>query len=671
MNLSGLRLPRLAAGLTLLASLALRLDAADLLPVETFFDDNSIRQMALSPDGNKIAMIAPNNGRYSIALLDTTTGKTGVVVHFSDENIRSVFWKGNDRLLFTSNVEGHEVPLLASTDLQGKSVKRILESRRRRDDFSLFFGSLEDSFPKSDDHILILGYTSESEPSRIAPSMPRNPTPNIYQVNVKTAKRLQLTVLDQGSDNHLFDGEGNLRIAVFYEGSKMFLRSRSANGQSWHTLRELDPLAPALDVRSLSLDGKTAYVISYAEHDRGVLREMDPETGALGRVLFDPPAGEIQNLVFSRDRSRLLGVTWEDAKDHIHWFDEKWRALQAGLEQGFKGYEVAITSLSLDEKRFLFRVYSDRTPGLYYLADLRGKGLQVQPLSAARPAIKAEQMRPMEVVNFTARDGLPIQAYLTRPAGSDGKRVPLIVLPHGGPWARDSWGFDPEVQFLANRGYAVLQLNFRSSNGYGRAFVDAGDREWGAKMQNDITDGVKWTIDQGIADPERIGIMGGSYGGYATLAGVTYTPELYKFGINIVGVADLKYITRYDVRTNPISRAVYVKKVGEGDEFLRSRSPVNFVSNIRVPTFHAYGRNDPRVEIEQWQQLEGQLKKHGKPYEILLEESEGHGFEKAEAAIKLYKAIDGFLARNMPTEVNRGVVRPGELRVVEMPAKSH
>ncbi len=671
MNLPGLRLPRLAAGLTLLASLVLHLDAAELLPVETFFDDNSIRQMALSPDGNKIAMIAPNNGRYSIALLDTTTGKTGVVVHFSDENIRSVFWKGNDRLLFTSNVEGHEVPLLASTDLQGKSVKRILESRRRRDDFSLFFGSLEDSFPKSDDHILILGYTSESEPSRIAPSMPRNPTPNIYQVNVKTAKRLQLTVLEQGSDNHLFDGDGNLRIAVFYEGSKMFLRSRSANGQPWHTLRELDPLAPALDVRSLSLDGKTAYVISYAEHDRGVLREMDPETGALGRVLFDPPAGEIQNLIFSRDRSRLLGVTWEDAKDHIHWFDEKWRSLQAGLEQGFKGYEVAITSVSLDEKRFLFRVYSDRTPGLYYLADLRGKGLQVQPLSAARPAIKAEQMRPMEVVNFTARDGLPIQGYLTRPAGADGKRVPLIVLPHGGPWARDSWGYDPEVQFLANRGYAVLQLNFRSSTGYGRAFVDAGDREWGAKMQNDITDGVQWTIDQGIADPERIGIMGGSYGGYATLAGVAYTPELYKFGINIVGVADLKYITRYDVRTNPISRAVYVKKVGEGDEFLRSRSPVNFVSAIRVPTFHAYGRNDPRVEIEQWQQLEGQLKKHGKPYEILLEESEGHGFEKAEAAIKLYKAIDGFLARSMPTEVNRGVVRPGELRVMEMPAKSN
>ncbi|WP_415908812.1 prolyl oligopeptidase family serine peptidase [Oleiharenicola sp. Vm1] len=669
MKLSGLRLLRLVAGLTLLASLAPALGARELLPVETFFDDNSIRQMALSPDGNKIAMIAPNNGRYSIALLDTTNGKTSVVVHFSDENIRSVFWKGNDRLLFTSNVEGHEVPLLASTDLQGKTVKRILESRRRRDDFSLFFGSLEDTFPKSDDHILILGYTSESEPSRIAPSVPRNTTPNIYQVNVETAKRLQLTVLERGSSDHFFDGEGNLRLASFYEGSKRFLRSRTANGQPWHTLRELDPLAPALKVEALSLDGKTAYVISYAEHDRGVLREMDPETGALGRVLFDPPAGEIQDLLFSRDRSRLVAVRWEDAKEHIHWFDEKWRALQAGLEQGFKGYEVAITSVSLDEKRFLFRVHSDRTPGLYYLGDLRGKGLQVQPLSAVRPAIKADQMRPMEIVNYTARDGLPIQGYLTRPAGSDGKRVPLIVLPHGGPWARDSWGYNGQVQFLASRGYAVLQMNFRSSSGYGRAFMDAGDREWGAKMQDDITDGVKWAVDQGIADPARIGIMGGSYGGYATLAGVTTTPELYQFGINIVGVADLKYITRYDVRTNPISRAAYVKMVGEGDEFLRSRSPVNFIANVRVPTFHAYGRNDPRVEIEQWQELEAQLKKHGKPYEILLEESEGHGFEKAEAAIKLYKAIDAFLARHLPADGRKAEAKPGDVRVVEMPAK--
>lgn len=644
-----MKLPRLLLALSCTATAVAAL-ATERLPVETFFDDNSIRQMALSPDGNKIAMIAPNNGRYSIAVLDTTTGKSSVVIHFKDENIRSVRWKGDDRLLFTSAVEGHEVPLLASTDLQGKSIKRILESRRRRDDFSLFFGNVEDWFPASDEHILIRGFTGESDGARIAPSIPANTPPNIYRVDINTGKRLLLTSLEVGSSDGSYDDKGNLRLDLRYEGSKLFLYSRPANGAAWRRLRELNPLAPELTVGSLTRDGGTAYVIDYTVHDRGVMRTMDTETGALGAVIFDPPAGEIGGPIFDRDRNRLLGITWESDKRRVHWIDEKWKALVAALEAGFKGYEVTITQIARDEKRFLFVVHNDRTPGTYYLGDLRGKGLQVQALSAVQPAIKAEQMRPMEIISYQARDGLMIEGYLTRPANPSNKKLPLIVLPHGGPWARDSWGFEPEVQFLANRGYAVLQMNFRASEGYGRAFVDAGDREWAAKMQDDITDGVKWAIAQGIADPDRIGIMGGSYGGFATLAGVTMTPELYKVGINIVGVAELKLITRYDLRTNPISRAIYSKRVGEGEAFLAERSPLTHVANIRVPTFHAYGRNDPRVEFKHWQVLEAALKKHGKTYEVHVEEAEGHGFEKAEAAIKLYKSIDAFLAKYMPAD---------------------
>lgn len=624
--------------------------ATERLPVEAFFDDNSIRQMALSPDGNKIAMIAPNNGRYSIAVLDTTTGKSSVVVHFKDENIRFVSWKGDDRLLFTSAVEGHEVPLVATTDLQGKSIKRILESRRRRDDFSLFFGGMEDPFPASDEHILIAGFTGEPDGARIAPSIPMNIAPNIYRVDINTGKRLLLTSLERGSGRRYFDDAGNLRLETRTEGVKEFIYSRASNGTAWRVLREINPHAPELAIFALTRDGSSAYVMDYSTHDRGVLRTMNPDTGALGPVLFDPPAGEVDGLIFNRDRTRLLGIAWESDKGRIEWLDEKWKTLTATLKAGFKDQSVSIVQISRDEKRFLFSVYSDRNPGIYYLGDLRGKGLQVQPITAVRPALKAEQMRPMEVINYTARDGLKIEGYLTRPANPENKKLPLIVLPHGGPWARDSWGFDGEVQFLANRGYAVLQMNFRSSTGYGRAFMDAGDREWGAKMQNDITDGVKWAVAQGIADPARVGIMGASYGGYAALAGVTFTPELYRVGINYVGVADLKLITRYDMQMGPISRAFFSKRVGEGVEFLKSRSPLFSVANIRVPTLHAYGRNDPRVEFSHWQALESELKKHGKTYEVHIEEAEGHGFEKAEVAIKFYKAVDAFLARYMPAD---------------------
>lgn len=645
--------PQIRFGLAILATTAGFLTSQakrELLPVEAFFDDRIIPQMALSPDGNKIAMIAPNNGRLSVAVLDTTSGKSSVVVHFKDENIQSVSWKGDQNLLFTSTVEGHEIPLLAATDLQGKSIKRILESRRRSDDFSLFFGALIDRFPWSDEHILIQGYTSESDPRKIGPSVPRNPTPYLYRVNVKTAARLQVTDLPQRLQGAFVDRDGNLRLCTAIEGGRLVVRSRSANGQPWRDLAKHDPIRPEWRIVEMSGDGRTAYIIDYRPHDRGVLRTMDVETGAMGEIVFDPPIGEIRTIVQDRERTKLRVVVHEDVKLRFHWVDQHWGAIASALERSFPGQEVAIQSISRDEKRFLVRVHSDRNPGVYYLADLRRPSMQVQPISAVRPGLKSELLRPMEVVQFAARDGMTMDGYLTRPANSDGRRVALIVLPHGGPWARDSWGFDREVQFLANRGYAVLQVNFRGSAGYGRRFMDAGDREWGAKMQHDLTDGVKWAIAQGIADPERIGIMGASYGGYAALAGVTFTPELYKVGINIVGVADLKLITRYDLRPDGVSRAFYSQRVGEGDAFLAERSPINFVANIRVPTFHAYGRNDPRVEFTHWQALESALKKHGKTYEVHVENAEGHGFEKAEAAIKLYRSIDAFLAKYMPAD---------------------
>jgi dienelactone hydrolase len=634
----------------LLAATVVTTTARELLPVEAFFDDSSIPQMALSPDGNKIAMIAPNNGRYSIAVLDLTTGKSSVVVHFKDENIRSVFWKGDDTLLFTSAVEGHEVPLLASTDLQGKSIKRILESRRRMDDFSLFFGSLQDTFPWSDEHIIIQGYTSESDGRKIAPSQPRNVTPDLYKVNVKTARRQLLTQLERGMQGGFTDREGNLRLSGVVEGMDLFIRSRPANGQTWRDLAKMSPIKPDWNILALSGDGATAYVIDYRVHDRGVLRTMDTETGRMGPVLFDPPAGEVRRVIQDRERTKLRAIVHEDDKIRTHWVDEDWKPLIKSLENSFKDHTVTVTNISRDEKRFLFVVSNDRNPGAYYLADLRGKTPQIQPISAVRPGLKPELMRPMTPIAFTSRDGLTIHGYLTKPSGYDNRPAPMIVLPHGGPWARDSWGYDREVQFLANRGYAVLQLNFRGSTGYGRAFMDAGNREWAAKMQDDITDGVKWAIAEGHADASRVGIMGASYGGFATLAGVTMTPELYKVGINIVGLAELKLYTRYDLRTNPVSRALYSQRVGEGDAFLAERSPLTHVANIRVPTFHAYGRTDPRVEFKHWQVLEDALKRHGKTYEVHVEDAEGHGFEKAEAAIKLYKSIDVFLKKYMPAD---------------------
>jgi dipeptidyl aminopeptidase/acylaminoacyl peptidase len=670
----GRRLGALLASLTALAAMpdaaSAESPAVPLLPIELFFDDQSVRQAIISPDGTLVAMIAPNNGRYSVAVLDTKDGKLSVPVHFKDENISNVFWKGNDRLLFNSAIDGHEIPLLASVDLQGKGYRRILEPRRTKDDFSLFFGSLLDRYPASDEHILITGYTSESDARKINPSAARNLTPTVYKVNVKTGRRAQVVGLDEGYTAGWFDRDGNQRLATLTEGREVTFRIRERNDRPWQVIKTFDVTDIRWDVQGLLADGHTVYLLDYTAEDRGVLRSLDLDTGRLSDPIFSPPEGEIVAVRFSPKRDRLLSVTYEGAKRRTRWFDERWQTIVRTLEAQYPEHDVTITSIAEDEKRFVFGISSDRDPGQYMLGDLKGAGLRVQLITAVRPAVKPALMSAMTPVKFTARDGLEIHGYLTKPQAAGGRRPPLLLMPHGGPFGvRDSWRYQGDVQFLANRGYAVLQVNYRGSGGYGRTFEYAGYKEWGGKMQDDLTDAVKWAVAEGHADADRIGIIGASYGGYAALAGVTMTPELYKVGINYVGVSDLRLITRYDLRTDAASKAYFEKAVGRDAALLSARSPVDHVANIRVPTLHAYGRNDPRVEFSHWEVLEKALKKHNKPYEILIENKEGHGFEKQETAYKFYSTVEAFLAKYLPAD-RSATVRLDDLKVLQMPAKS-
>ncbi len=643
--------------------------ATSLLPLELFFDNQSIRTAVISPNGAMIAMIAPNNGRYSLAVLDTNNGQLSVPVHFKDENISSVFWKGSDRLLFTSAIDGHEIPLLASVDLMGKSYKRIIEPRRTKDDFSIFFGNLVDRFVASDAHILITGYTEESDATKIRPSMPRNPTPTVYKVNVKTGRRAQVVGLDRGYSAGWFDRAGQQRLTTLVEGKQLSFCIRERNDQRWQVIKTFDVTDVRWNIQGLLADGKTAYLIDYTTEDRGILRSLDLDSGQLSGPIFNPPEGEIIRAIFSPKGDRLVAVVYQGAKVHTQWVDQRWRSILQSIEAQYPDYNVGVTSISDDEKRFVFRLSSDRDPGQFLLADLKGEGLRVQLITAVRQAVLPALMSPMQPVQFKARDGLEIHGYLTRPVGSEGKLPPLLIMPHGGPFGiRDSWGFNSEVQFLANRGYAVFQVNYRGSGGYGKTFEYAGYREWGGKMQDDLTDAVKWVVAQGLADAGRIGIMGASYGGYAALAGVTMTPELYKVGINYVGVADLRLITRYDTRTDAASSAYFEKAVGRDPAVLAARSPVEHVEKIQVPTLHAYGRNDPRVEFSHWEALESALQKHGKTYEILIESKEGHGFQKEETAFKYYKTVEAFLGKYLPSD-KVGSVKIAPFKVLELPAR--
>nr|HPJ54220.1 S9 family peptidase [Flavobacteriales bacterium] len=286
----------------------------------------------------------------------------------------------------------------------------------------------------------------------------------------------------------------------------------------------------------------------------------------------------------------------------------------------------------------------DRDPGQYYFYDAAADDLQ--EVATPYPWLYPSQLAEMRPIQYTSRDGLTIHGYLTLPQGREPKALPVVVNPHGGPWARDEWGYNPEVQMLANRGYAVLQMNFRGSTGYGRKFWEASFKQWGRAMQDDITDGVNWLIDQGIADPDRIAIYGGSYGGYATLAGITFTPELYACAVDYVGVSNLFTF----MRTIPPYWKPYLDMMHEmvGDPatdsvMMAAASPVFHVDKIQVPLFIAQGANDPRVVKAESDQVVEALKERGVDVEYMVKDDEGHGFRKEENRFDFYGAMESFL----------------------------
>ncbi|GAI07043.1 unnamed protein product, partial [marine sediment metagenome] len=346
----------------------------------------------------------------------------------------------------------------------------------------------------------------------------------------------------------------------------------------------------------------------------------------------------------SKKQKKITGVAYFTDKRHYHFFDQERKELQEDLERRLPGYEVAITDRSRDETKLIIITYSDKGLGAYYFYDLTTG--EFRKMIEISPWLEEKYMADMRPIKYTSRDGLTINGYLTLPKGLTPKNLPVVVNPHGGPWYRDYWGYNPEVQFLANRGYAVLQMNFRGSTGYGRKFWELGFKEWGKKMQDDITDGVNWLIEQGIADPKRIGIYGGSYGGYATLAGLTFTPDLYACGVDYVGISNIiswfKAIPPY---WEPM-REMFYEMVGDPEkdkELLEAASPLFHVDKIKVPLFIAQGANDPRVPKAESDQMVEALKARGIEVPYMVKDNEGHGFANEENRFDFYGAMEEFL----------------------------
>ena len=409
---------------------------------------------------------------------------------------------------------------------------------------------------------------------------------------------------------------------------------------------------------------------------------FDPETLEEEFVEQDPEGrADLGNAIFSDLTDELILTSYEDDKIKLYWKDKEFEKDYEWLKDKLPGLEISLGSSTKDENTWIISAYSDTEPGQTFLFERKEKKLTLQ--YKIRENLPREVLAEMKPIRYKSSDGLEIPGYLTLPKGLEPKNLPIVVVPHGGPWYRDSWGYDPKPQFLANRGYAVLQMNYRSSIGFGKKFVDAGNKQWGDLMQDDITWGVKYLVDEGIADPKRVGIMGGSYGGYATLAGVTFTPDLYAAAVAIVAPSNLLTLLNSIPPYWEAYKVVFMERMGspatpEGEELMLRQSPLSHVDKIKTPLMIVQGANDPRVKKAEADQIVVALRERNYPVVYILAEDEGHGFQRpvnnmamfAEAEKFLAEYLGGRFQEDMPDEVLK---RLSELMIdistVKMPNK--
>ncbi len=654
----------LAAALLLLSPLALRAAAPALIPLNVLFGNSQMRSVQLAPDGKHLAFLTTlNTGKIGIALMDLETGKLEPLVVAKDENIKSYFWKGSDRIVYSGDIGGNESDALRSISISKRKIVELANSHQANLDDNADTASVLDSLKLDPQRILIIGTKGVGTWEG-----------GVYLLDVQYGDRTKAPGADvEGAFSLHADNAGVIRCLDRLQEKNVVHYIRSGLKTDFHKIGQT-LAADAINNMDwepivFGADNQTLYVITRAAGQPDRLRAYNTRTDAFLPELDYALEGAYSSLVMSWDRSKLLGVYYTTDKEHVHWFDPTRAAIQEKVDAALPDTFNFISSSSADDQVHILVSTSDRQPPVYYVLNLqnpaRGRPA-IMMLGASHPDLRADTLRPQMPISYTARDGTVIHGYLTLPAGAEGKRVPLIMHPHGGPYGiRDDWGFDPEVQLYANRGYAVLQPNYRGSGGYGSEFLFAGRKEWGGKMQDDLTDGVKWAIAQGYADPARVAIVGASYGGYAALAGVTFTPDLYCCAVNYVGVSDLTIITSH--ARIPGSERIFQKNwIGDDPQYLHDRSPVNFVQNIRVPTLHAYGENDPRVDIDHWKRLKAELDRYQKPYEYVREGNEGHGFGNESARVGVYRHIEEFLARYLGGSPQ---VNVGPTKVIEMPAK--
>ncbi|MFW6324426.1 MAG: S9 family peptidase [Desulfovibrionales bacterium] len=605
-----------------------------LVPMRDFFRNPKSTGYTLSPDGTRIAYLKSWNRRLNVFVREVDSAGEIRVTSAEKRDLSGYLWAGNSRIAYIQDRAGNENYHLFVADIDGTNERELTPFENVR---VTIVDELEDH-----DDIMLIGMNK------------RNPRVfDVYRVNLVTG---DLTLVAENPGNiasWITDTKGRLRAAVVNDGLTTKLLYRSTEDEPFRTIQEHD-FKQALEPLFFSFDDSDLYVLSNFDRNTKAVYLFDPETVRFEEMIFSHPEVDAGGLLRSKKREKITGAMYVTARRQYEFFDHKRRELQQFLEKKLSGCEVVVADMSRDERKVLVRTYTDTSMGAYYFHD-RDSGV-FRKLTEVSPWIDPDIMAPMIPVTYRARDGLPIHGYLTLPKRAEPENLPVVILPHGGPWVRNTWGFDSEVQFLANRGLAVLQMNFRGSTGFGKRFWTAGFEEWGRDMQNDITDGVLWLVDQGIADPERIGIYGASYGGYAVLAGLTFTPDIYACGFDYVGVSNLFTLLENIPPYWELGRKRLYRMIGhpvKDKELLHAVSPVFHAEEIEAPLFVAQGANDPRVKKIESDQIVEAVREKGVEVWYMLKKDEGHGFAKEENRFDLYRAMERFFGKYLDSRVEK------------------
>ena len=641
------------ACLAILSSAATRADAEapPLVPREVLFGNPQKALPKISPDGKRLGFLAPDAKNVLQVFVQEGQGEPKQVTQDKKRGVRSYFFAHDNRtLLYLQDADGDENFHVYGVDLPTGNVR----------DYTPFQGTRADILalrPEHPDELLV--------------------TLNLRNRQLFDAVRITLSTgavapdtENPGDVSSLFaDARMQVRGAeVVLPDGGTEIRVRDGQGKPWRTLLKVGP-ADIIGLLDFSKDGGSVFIESSLGRDTTAVIRRDLATGGesiiaqspevdAGSVLFHPRTHEVQAVLFEPGRRSWTVV------------DPAVKADFAGIAKLFDG-DFAIGARDDADQQWIVSFTNDRGSNRAYLWDRAKKAGRL--LFETQPKLDGYALSRMEPVTFPARDGLPLHGYLTLPVGGEAKALPLVLLVHGGPWGRDGWGFNPYAQWLANRGYATLQINFRSSTGYGKKFLNAGNRQWGLKMHDDLLDGVSWAVKQGYADPKKAAVFGGSYGGYAALAAVTFTPEAFACAVDIVGPSNLKTLIGAIPPYWKAIRGMFDARMGNVDEpkddqLLHDASPLFKADRIVRPLLIGQGANDPRVNVRESEQIVSAIEKNGGKVTYVLYSDEGHGFRRPENNSDFNARAEQFLAGCLGgrAEPMQGERMPGSTAVVRV-----